>query len=415
MKISTTLFALSALLGFALISAGNVSASTVYYDTNGATAGTGSGATDWNSSNSQWTTDPTGSIATVAWPASGAGNLDGSDVVFSAGTNAPATYSINTAGSKILNSLTVDQGAITLTVLGGSAVTRTIGAGGITIQTEASATNPAGPLNFNSPSGAGSQSIILSASQIWTNNSSATTAVSFNANSGHAVMTVNGNATTGNTTTVTLAGTAAGAYNFAVAVGDGSGGGNLAISTSQTTNFTSIVSPFSGGLAITGATTLDNGGGLGHSNITISGGTLAGGTTGSGGSLTDNIASDLAELISLSGSGTLALTNLHFNLNATGTQTQAEYVLANADVGSPNVTGTAFASVNLPSGWSIDYDGTTANPGDIVLVAPVPEPASLLMAALGGLGIVTVGLRRRAGDICVNSRLIFCIRLIANC
>jgi fibronectin-binding autotransporter adhesin len=397
MKISIISFAFGGLLGLALMHAGDVSAGTIYYDTNAATAGTGSGASDWNSSSTNWTTDPTGSSATVAWASSGAGNLDGSDVVFSAGTNAPATYSINQGGNKISNSLTVDQGAITLTTLGGSAASRTIGAGGITLQTEQGATNPVGPLNFNSPSSTGTQSIVLSASQTWTNNSSATTAVSFNANTGHAVMTVNGNATTGNTTTLALAGSATGAYNFAVAVGDGAGGGKLAISTGQTTNFTNIVSPFSGGLTITGATTtLDNGGGLGHSNISITGGTLAGGITGSGGSLTDNIANDSGELISLSGSGVLDLTNLHFNLNVTGTQTQAEYVLANADVGSPNVTGTAFAGVNLPAGWSIDYDGTAANPGDIVLVAAaVPEPTSLLMAALGGLSIAAAWTRRR--------------------
>ena len=364
-------------------------AGTIYYDTNGTTAGTGSGAMDWNSGNAVWTTDPTGAITTVAWPASGTANLDGSDVVFSAGTNAPATYSINTAGTKVLNSLTVDQGAITLTVLGGSAAGRTIGPGGITLQTEQGATNSVGPLNFNSPSSTGAQSIVLSASQAWTNNASNTTAVSFNANTGHAVMTVNGNAAAGNTTTVTLGGSASGSYNFAVAVGDGGAGGNLAISTSKNTNFTNVVSPFSGGLTITGGTTtLDNGGGLGHANVTITGGTLAGGTTAAGGSIADNISNDAAELISLSGSGVLDLTNLHFSLNLSGTQTQAEYVLANADVGSPNVTGSAFAGTNLPSGWSISYTGTAANPGDIVLVAAVPEPGLVGVVGLSLLGVM---------------------------
>jgi MYXO-CTERM domain-containing protein len=172
-------------------------------------------------------------------------------------------------------------------------------------------------------------------------------------------------------------------------VGDGTAGGNLAISTSKTTNFTNVVSPFSGGLTITGGTTtLDNGGGLGHANVTITGGTLAGGATAAGGSIADNISNDTAELISLSSSGVLDLTNLHFSLNLSGTQTMAEYVLANADVGSPNVTGSAFASANLPNGWSISYTGTTTNPGDIVLVAAVPEPGLVGVVGLGLLGVM---------------------------
>jgi hypothetical protein len=36
-----------------------------------------------------------------------------------------------------------------------------------------------------------------------------------------------------------------------------------------------------------------------------------------------------------------------------------------------------------------------SHPGDIVLVAPVPEPASLLLAALGGLGLAATWARRR--------------------
>ncbi len=374
--------------GVSLAAPRGASGAIVYYDTNGATAGTGN-ATDWNSGNSNWTTDATGSSATTTYP-------DPSDAVFSAGTNAPATYSINLGGSKTASSLTVNQSAITFQVLGAGSVTRTIGAGGILLQTGAGATNAVGALNFNSPTGAGNESIVLSASQTWTNNASPTTAVSFNplntTPGTHGVMTVNGNAAAGIITTVTLAGSADGAYNFAVVVGDGAVGGKLAISTGKNTNFTNVASTFSGALAITGGTTtVDNGGGLGHSNITITGGTLAGGTTGAGGSITDNISNDSAELIALSGAGVIDLTNLHLNLNVAGTQTQAEYVLANAAVGSSNVTGSAFAGVNLPTGWSVDYDGTAAHPGDIVLVAPVPEPASFGMVSIAAAGL----LRRR--------------------
>jgi len=86
------------------------------------------------------------------------------------------------------------------------------------------------------------------------------------------------------------------------------------------------------------------------------------------------------------------LSALNLLLDITGLQTLNEYVIADAPVGSPLITGTQFASVaNLPFGASIDYDGTAINPNSIVLIAAIPEPASLA----GLLAVSAINLRRR--------------------
>jgi fibronectin-binding autotransporter adhesin len=151
---------------------------------------------------------------------------------------------------------------------------------------------------------------------------------------------------------------------------------------------------FTGGTTINGGKLLlDQGGWLKNSNISITAGTLAAGTTGTGGTLNFNLAGNTADLINLSGTGVLDLTNMKLNLAISGTQTQTQYVIANQDVGSSFVLSQQFASVtNLPSGWSIDYGGTTADPGDIVLATP--EPSSVGLIGLGFVGLL--GRRRRS-------------------
>ena len=137
---------------------------------------------------------------------------------------------------------------------------------------------------------------------------------------------------------------------------------------------------------------LDNGGSLASSNITITGGTLSAGTTGVGGAIYFNLSGDAADQINISSVGGLDLTNLNFNLVFNGMQTQSEYVLADKAVGSSYVSGTQFANTSgLGGAWYIDYDGTTAHPGDIVLVT-VPEPAAFAVMAMAATGLL---LRRR--------------------
>jgi autotransporter-associated beta strand protein len=137
-----------------------------------------------------------------------------------------------------------------------------------------------------------------------------------------------------------------------------------------------------GSISITGGTLLlDQGGSIANANVNVSAGTLAGGTSG-GGTVNFALAGDTANFISLSGTGVLNLTDLTLKLDVSGSQTQKQYVIANQDVGSVFVVGGAFEAVSgLPTGWSIDYNGTAADPGEIVLATPEP-------AGLCGAGIV---------------------------
>lgn len=139
----------------------------------------------------------------------------------------------------------------------------------------------------------------------------------------------------------------------------------------------------------TGGTILNAGvlqldGSLATADITIEGGTLNG-----SGTINYRLTGDDADLIHIN-YGVLDLTNLDLNLVISGGQTQSEYVIADRAVGSDYITGLTFAGVpNLPNGWLIDYDGTTSNPGKLVLV--VPEPTGLALLGLAG----ALGLRRK--------------------
>lgn len=161
-------------------------------------------------------------------------------------------------------------------------------------------------------------------------------------------------------------------------IGESGGGTGLGLAKAGSSSLT-----LNGNTTYTGATSVSAGtltvnGTLANANINVSGGTFNG-----TGNLTYNLDGNVSDLINLTG-GVFNLTQLDLIVDPTGTHTLSEYVIVNAPVGSPLVTGTAFASVTgLPSGASIDYDGTTSNPNAIVLV--VPEPASLGLLALGFL------------------------------
>lgn len=98
-------------LPFAALFAVSASAGTLYWDINGSTAGAAnspafSAAGTWGSG-SPWTTDSTGLSTTIAY-------VPGSDVVFSAGTNAVAT-TVTLSGTQTANSLTFEEGLVNIT------------------------------------------------------------------------------------------------------------------------------------------------------------------------------------------------------------------------------------------------------------------------------------------------------------
>ena len=145
-----------------------------------------------------------------------------------------------------------------------------------------------------------------------------------------------------------------------------------------------------GATTVLGGTLRLEGGSMVNSNISVNtGGTFDGGTLG--GDLTFNIANDTADLINLTGTGTFDISDFDLLVSLSGTQTAGEYVMANAIVGSANILGSAFKTETLPTGWSIDYDGTVANPTSIVLIA-VPEPGTAGLALVAGAALA---LRRR--------------------
>ena len=367
----TTALAAAIALALPALFTPSAHAAIMYFDTNGHRRSTNSTTQQtWNSTATDWTTDPTGASATGIW-------VDGSDAVFSAGTNVTSAFNVSTAGNKVANSITIVNGTITF-LPSTTAPNRTIGAGGITLAATAS-----GNLTFNDLNGG--DTLILSASQAWTNNHATAGFLVTNANNKFKITSTAPAATT---YTLTAAANGAGNVSLAAPISDGTFGGNVAFAANSSGAGNVVLSginTYSGGTSLlAGNLLLDNGGSLAHANINISGGAFAGGPNGTGGAITDNITNDTAELISLSGTGTLNLTNLNLTVLPTGTQSLPEYILANAPVGSANILGTAFATTNLPAGWSINYTGTPTNPNAIVLVAAPqpPEPASLAVLTL---------------------------------
>ncbi len=101
----------------------------LYFDTNGATAGTTqtTGTFTWDTG-TNWSTDTAGAIATTAW-------VNGSNVIFSAGTEGAVAYTVTVAGTVQTNSITFNQNvSSTYTISGG-----TINAGASLLTLNASA------------------------------------------------------------------------------------------------------------------------------------------------------------------------------------------------------------------------------------------------------------------------------------
>jgi len=120
----------SCLLG--LLGTGPASADTYYWDTNGATAGSGAATGTWDSSiSSLWTMDSTGSI-----PTSAVTTTSNDAVNFSAGTNGTAG-TVAVSGTQSANTLTLNQPGLTFS--GDGTIDLSAGASGtLTVNSNAS-------------------------------------------------------------------------------------------------------------------------------------------------------------------------------------------------------------------------------------------------------------------------------------
>lgn len=178
-------------------------AGSLYWDTNGSVAGSANSTTSSWGVDNFWTADPAGTNATSAY-------IAGSDVFFSAGSNATGTNTIAVSGVQSANSITLEEGVITIGTAGSGGLE--LGAGGLTLN---SGLHGNAVLSTNLGSG-----ILLTASQQWNNNTT-TRVLTVNA-------VVNGSATTGNTQTLTI-NDAGGTTSLGGGITNGSNGGNVAL------------------------------------------------------------------------------------------------------------------------------------------------------------------------------------------
>jgi autotransporter-like protein len=374
--------------------------------TNGTTAGTG-------------TTTPNGTWSTAipaAWNANSAGtgavavwSNSGNDAVFSAGTDATGAYTVTVSGGITANSITFEEGTVTLA--GTATPVLTIGAGGVTITSTINGTT-----TFGSTLG----TVITSANQTWANNSSQSFVVASGVEIGKANTLTLGGSGTGSITGVISQNSGSGANQGSlVKTGAGtftlSGANTYGGSSNGTTinNGTLFVNNTTGSGTGAGAVTVNGTGTLGGSGI-ITGAVTATGSTAvinpgatagaigtlSTGALTMNTSSvfsvdmtaTTADQINVTGTVSLLATLPLLQLNiANGTTFTAgqQFTLINND-STDTITGT-FS--NAPTGtdtiggyaWIVSYAGGS-NSNDFVLTA-VPEPSTWLAGclALGGL------------------------------
>lgn len=375
-------------------------ADTLYWDANGATAGSGVTPTGTWGTSAFWSTDSNGAVVTSAY-------IAGSDVVFSTGVTATGAYTITLSGTQLANSITFEDGAPTIT--GGTSLQ--IGAGGVNVTTlNASGATIASPT-------------ALQANQIWTigANSSLTSS---------GVVSGNFSLTKGGSGTLTLKGAntfaggliitsgtvinsaAAGLGAGAVTLGDTSGSNdvNLIITTASTVaNAINVASGSTGTFTLSsvsgGGSILESGAiTLGHdlvvtnanSNIT----TLSGAISDTGGAhgLAVNAGTGTVALTAVGGSSTfsggLVLNTGRLqvgNTNATGTGT---FTIAGGSLDNYATSGTAVLN-NSAYLWNADFtfngsSSVTMGTGNVTLsgnrIVTTNVITNSVLAVSGGIG-----------------------------
>jgi fibronectin-binding autotransporter adhesin len=374
--------ALSLVSGVLLSLAPHAGADTLYFDTNGTADGSAhlTNQQTWNSTTLDWTTDPNGDITTGLW-------VNNDDAVFSAGTNATLAYVVSSGGNLTTNSITIQEGTLSFNA-SATPPSRTVGAGGITLDSTAN-----GTVSFNNnANGTSFMTLIVAATQAWTDDH---TTASFIANG-----PIKANATVGNTYILTTAVNGSGSMVFSNVVSDGTAGGNLALvvdSTGAGPLNLENANTYTGGTTLTAGTLLASnttGSATGTGIVTLNGGILssaAGDGTATTGSVSDVVAGTGPHTISPGGIGTLgrlATGNLTINSNTTlqfdiTDTTHLDQILLPSNTLSFSGTGTA--AVTVPTGLAsgtytlIDYGSTALTDTSNFALTGAPAGYSLTL------------------------------------
>jgi fibronectin-binding autotransporter adhesin len=303
-----------------------------YWDINGSTVGAG-GATPsgtWSTTVANWNPLADGTGTTANW-------VNGNDAVFSAGTDATGAFTATVSGSVTANSITFEEGTVSLA--GTATPVLTIAGGGVTINQGINGTTTFGSTLGN---------VTLSASQSWANNSEQ----AFNIASGVVASTT--------TRTLTLNGSGSGGTTFSGVLGDGTG--TLAL----TVNTTRGVTTLTGANTYTGATNV-SAGILNIQNATALGTTAAGTTVSSGGTLQIQGGITVgAEALTLNGIGTTGQNGALVNVSGNNTY-GGLITLGSASTISSDTSGNTLALSNtgIITGATFGLSLTGAGDGSI--------------------------------------------------
>ncbi len=407
--------------GVALAGAFAAPGTTLYWDTNGTTAGTGDPASDtWSTSADNWNVNSAGTGGAVLWT-----NGNDNTAVFSSGTTGTSAFTVTVSGTVDVNQLHFQEGPTsgsgitftdgTINITGtGSSIRAGLGgtATRVTINSRLSGANT---LRFNAFDGVTGNLFILGNTS---NNFSGALRIGAVGSTGDAVgsLTVRLSASgvipdtsgvtfdnggtldlNGNNETVAFIGPAVGGQLGAISLGGGTltlespGGQNFAgviseagsLALNSGTQVLSGANTYSGGTTINGGTLLANntsGSGTGSGSVTVAAGATLGGTGSISGDVTNNgtlapgasvgalatgnvtmgAASHLAIELLGATADLLAITG-DLDLSAAG-----EFLdVTGAGTGSSWIIATYTGSLtgifdNITAGYSVDY-GTGTN------------------------------------------------------
>ncbi|EDY20865.1 autotransporter-associated beta strand repeat protein [Chthoniobacter flavus Ellin428] len=367
---------------FFAVGMGLARGASLYWDTNGTTAGSGAATGTWGSS-AFWSTDSTGSSATT-----GTLPANGDDVFFSAGTNG-TTGTVTVSGAQAAHKITISD-AVAITLSGGTSIDL------------GSATAGSGIF----VTGAGNKTVSTPITM-----DSAATALSFsNTSTGtFTIGNVAGNATAG-TQTITLANTnGSGSVVVSGNISDGLGGGNVAVTRSSGSGTITL----SGTNTYTGATTIsgmllftkevslynDNTANWTAANLIVnSGGTAAFSVGGTGEFTSADVTTLLTNLSTVSSNGLKAGASIGFSTtNASG----GTFTVANIIGDSTGTGGGAIGLTKLGTN-ALVLSGANTYTGVTLVTNGTVNVQNDQSAATGGWTISDNGFPAASGSPIVN-------------